>query len=132
MLVILWIVGALVAIVVLAMLLVPMFIDEQALLDMAQEQVQTQTGGELVVEGETELSFFPRFGLRLEGTSLSLPAQTEYDPDIEASISELDVGLSLLPLLGGNVDVGTSSLRVSRPISLSLKLFHLHRNHGRS
>jgi AsmA protein len=107
MLVILWIVGALVAIVVLAVLLVPMFIDEQALLDMAQEQVQTQTGGELVVEGDTELSFFPRFGLRLEGTSLSLPAQTEYDPDIEASIAELDVGLSLLPLLGGNVDVGT-------------------------
>ena len=107
MLVILWIVGALVAIVVLAMLLVPMFIDEQALLDMAQEQVQTQTGGELVVEGDTELSFFPRFGLRLEGTSLSLPAQTEYDPAIEASIAELDVGLSLLPLLGGNVDVGT-------------------------
>ena len=104
---ILWIVGALVAIVVLAMLLVPMFIDEQALLDMAQEQVQTQTGGELVVEGDTELSFFPRFGLRLEGTSLSLPAQTEYDPGIEASIAELDVGLSLLPLLGGNVDVGT-------------------------
>ena len=107
MLVILWIVGALVAIIVLAMLLVPMFIDEQALLDMAQEQVQTQTGGELVVEGDTELSFFPRFGLRLEGTSLSLPAQTEYDPGIEASIAELDVGLSLLPLLGGNVDVGT-------------------------
>ena len=104
---ILWIVGALVAIAVLAMFLVPMFIDEQALLDMAQEQVQTQTGGELVVEGNTELSFFPRFGLRLEGTSLSLPAQTEYDPDIEASIAELDVGLSLLPLLSGNVDVGT-------------------------
>ena len=104
---ILWIVGALVAIAVLAMFLVPMFIDEQALLDMAQEQVQTQTGGELVVEGDTELSFFPRFGLRLEGTSLSLPAQTEYDPDIEASIAELDVGLSLLPLLSGNVDVGT-------------------------
>ena len=104
---ILWTVGALVAIAALAMFLVPMFIDEQALLDMAQEQVQTQTGGELVVEGDTELSFFPRFGLRLEGTSLSLPAQTEYDPDIEASIAELDVGLSLLPLLSGNVDVGT-------------------------
>ena len=35
MLVILWIVGALVAIIVLAMLLVPMFIDEQALLELA-------------------------------------------------------------------------------------------------
>ena len=107
MLVILWIVGALVAIAALAMFLVPMFIDEQALLDMAQEQVQTQTGGELVVEGDTELSFFPRFGIRVEGTSLNLPAQSEYDPDIEASITELDVGLSLFPLLSGNVDVGT-------------------------
>ena len=107
MLVILWIVGALVAIAVLAMFLVPMFIDEQALLDLAQEQVQTQAGGELIVEGGAELSFFPRFGLRLEETTLNLPAQTEYDQDINATITELDVGLSLLPLLGGNIDIGT-------------------------
>ena len=107
MLVLLWIAGGLLALVVLAMVLLPMFIDEQALLDMAQEQVKANTGGELIVEGETELSFFPRFGLRLEGTSLNLPAQTEYDSLIKASIDELDVGLSLLPLLGGNVDVGT-------------------------
>jgi uncharacterized protein involved in outer membrane biogenesis len=107
MLVILWIVGALLAIAVLAMLLVPMFIDEQALLDLAQEQVQTQAGGELIVEGDAELSFFPRFGLILEETTLNLPAQTEYDQDINATITELDVGLSLLPLLGGNIDIGT-------------------------
>ena len=107
MLVILWIVGALVAVAVLAMFLVPMFIDEQALLDLAQEQVQTQAGGELIVEGDAELSFFPRFGLRLEDTTLNLPAQTEYDQDINATITELDVGLSLLPLLGGNIDIGT-------------------------
>jgi uncharacterized protein involved in outer membrane biogenesis len=107
MLVILWIVGALVAIAVLAMLLVPMFIDEQALLDLAQEQVETQAGGELIVEGDAELSFFPRFGLILEKTTLNLPAQTEYDQDINATITELDVGLSLLPLLGGNIDIGT-------------------------
>ena len=107
MLVILWIVGALVAIAVLAMLLVPMFIDEQALLDLAQEQVQTQAGGELIVEGDAELSFFPRFGLILEETTLNLPAETEYDQDINATITELDVGLSLLPLLGGNIDIGT-------------------------
>ena len=106
MLVILWIAGALVAIAVLATLLVPMFIDEQALLDMAQEQVKTQTGGELIVEGDAELSFFPRFGLRLKETTLNLPAQTEYDPDISAAMTELDVGLSLLPLLGGNIDIG--------------------------
>ena len=107
MLLILWIAGGLVAVVAAAMLLLPIFVDEQALLDMAQAQVRNQTGGELVVEGETELSFFPRFGLRIESTSLDLPARTEYDPSISASIDELDVGLSLLPLLGGNIDIGT-------------------------
>ena len=56
MLVILWIVGGLIALVVIAMLLVPTFIDEQALLDMAQEQVKANTGGDLIVEGGAELS----------------------------------------------------------------------------
>jgi len=107
MLVILWILGGLVALIVLAMLVVPMFIDEQALIELAQEQVRASTGGELLIEGETELSLFPRFGLRLENTSLDLPARSDYDQQINASIRELDVGLSLLPLLSGNVDVGT-------------------------
>ena len=40
MLVILWIAGGLVAVVAAAMLLLPMFVDEQALLDMAQAQVK--------------------------------------------------------------------------------------------
>lgn len=107
MLVILWILGGLIALAVLAMLLLPMFIDEQALIEMAQEQVRASTGGELMIEGDTELSLFPRFGLRLEETSLDLPPKSEFDQQINASIKELDVGLSLLPLLGGNVDVGT-------------------------
>ncbi len=107
MLVLVRIVGGLIALVVVAMLMLPMFIDEQALLDMAQEQVKANTGGDFVVEGGAELSFFPRFGLRLEDTLLNLPAQTDYDQTIRASITELDVGLSLLPLLGGKVDVGT-------------------------
>ena len=107
MLVILWIVGGLVALAVLATVLVPLFIDEQALFEMAQEQIKANTGGEFIVEGGAELSFFPRFGLRLEDTSLDLPARSEYDPSIQASIAELDVGLSILPLLSGNVDVGT-------------------------
>ena len=107
MVVILWIVGGLVALAVLAVLLIPMFIDEQALIEMAQEQVRASTGGELTIAGETELSLFPRFGLRLEETSLDLPPATQFDQQMTASIRELDVGLSLLPLLSGNVDVGT-------------------------
>ena len=45
MLVILWIVGALVAIIVLAMLLVPMFIDEQALLELAKSRFRPRQAG---------------------------------------------------------------------------------------
>ena len=107
MLIILWLLGALVALIVLGIVLLPVFIDEQALTDMAAEQVRANTGGELVINGETDISFFPRFGLRLEGVELNLPAQTEYDVTITASLDELEVGLSLLPLLSGNVDVGT-------------------------
>ena len=107
MLIILWILGALLALVVLAAVLLPIFIDEQALTELAAEQVRTNTGGELVINGETDISFFPRFGLRLEGVELDLPAQTEYDVAVAASVDEVEVGLSLLPLLSGNVDVGT-------------------------
>ncbi len=107
MLIILWILGALLALVVLAAVLLPIFIDEQALTELAAEQVRTNTGGELVINGETDISFFPRFGLRLEGVELDLPAQTEYDVAIAASVDEVEVGLSLLPLLSGTVDVGT-------------------------
>ena len=71
MLVILWILGGLIALGLIAMLLLPMLIDEQALIDLAQEQVRTNSGGELIVGGEAELSFFPRFGIRLEDTSTS-------------------------------------------------------------
>ena len=107
MLIILWILGALLALVVLAIALLPIFIDEQALTELAAEQVRANTGGELVINGETDISFFPRFGLRLEDVELDLPAQTEYDVAIAASVDEVEVGLSLLPLLGGTVDVGT-------------------------
>ena len=107
MLIILWILGALLALAVLAAVLLPIFIDEQALTELAAEQVRANTGGELLINGQTDISFFPRFGLRLEGVELDLPAQTEYDVAIAASVDEVEVGLSLLPLLSGTVDVGT-------------------------
>ena len=56
MLIILWILGALLALVVLAAVLLPIFIDEQALTELAAEQVRTNTGGELVINGETDIS----------------------------------------------------------------------------
>ena len=103
---ILWIVGGLIALIVIAMLLVQYSSTSRLCSTWPRNKLKQIPGGP-DRRGGAELSFFPRFGLRLEGTSLDLPAQSEYDPTIKASVDELDVGLSLLPLLGGNVDVGT-------------------------
>ncbi|GIR71419.1 MAG: hypothetical protein CM15mP74_26700 [Halieaceae bacterium] len=106
MLVVLWIVGGLIALIVIAMFMLPMFIDEQALLDMAQEQVKANTGGDLVVEGGAELSFFPVLGSGWRTRFSIYPHRR-----ITTKPFELDHRTGcwavLLPLLGGKVDVGT-------------------------
>ncbi len=66
MLIILWILGALLALVVLAMVLLPVFIDEQALTELAAEQVRANTGGEFVITYLCSVIF-------LVGASRALP-----------------------------------------------------------
>ena len=53
MLTLLIVVGALITLVVLALVFLPSFVDNDAIIALAQEQVRTATGGELVVAGDT-------------------------------------------------------------------------------
>ncbi|MGD2006665.1 MAG: hypothetical protein PVJ95_00230, partial [Cellvibrionales bacterium] len=57
---ILMVVGGLIALVVLTLVFLPMMIDEQAVLGLAQQQIREATGGELVVEGDLDLALFPQ------------------------------------------------------------------------
>lgn len=98
--------GGLVALVLLAVILVPMFIDEAALIALAQEAVHEETGGELIVEGETDLSLFPRLAVELNDTQLILPARSEYEQAIDARLRQLSLGLSVLPTLRGEPEFG--------------------------
>lgn len=103
---VLWVVGALIALIVLALVFVPMFIDESQIVELAQNAVRDDLGGELVVSGDTDISLFPTLALAMNGTSLKLPAKTKYDPAIEADIETLDIGISIIPLLTGSTEVG--------------------------
>jgi AsmA protein len=93
-----------VALIIGGLMLLPLFIDQQAIIDLAAELVKQQAGGELSVFGETDLSLIPTARLRLGDARLTLPQQQEGSSSLEARIDYLDVGLEILPLLAGDTE----------------------------
>lgn len=108
---ILSVLGGLVALLVLALVFLPMFIDEQAVIDLAQQQIHDSTGGELSVEGEVNLALFPELKINLGGTTIDLPPQAEGGSRLLATAQEVNVGLSVLAMLRGADEVGDVQLR---------------------
>ena len=95
-----------VAIVLVAALLIPLLLDEQKLLEVASTIVEEETGAILQVEGEINLSLFPRISLDLNDTSITMP--DEQEANIRARF--LGIGLELLPLLSGRVEAGEMAI----------------------
>ncbi len=93
-----------VALIIGGLMLLPELIDQQALIDLAAELVEQQTGGELTVSGETDLSLLPTARLRLSNARLRLPPQQDRSDSLEARIDSLDIGLEILPLLTGDTE----------------------------
>jgi len=106
MLVLLFIIGALIALVVVGLAVLPMFIDEQAIINLAQQQVRETTGGELVIEGNVDLALFPELKINLGSTTIDLPPQTEGASRLVITAQEVDVGLSVLAIASGADEVG--------------------------
>ncbi|MGB0764333.1 MAG: AsmA family protein, partial [Luminiphilus sp.] len=77
MILVIYLFGALIALLVLALVFIPALIDEQAIIDLAQQQVRQNTGGELSVDGDLELSLFPSLALNLGSTTIDLPPQND-------------------------------------------------------
>ena len=72
--------------------------------------VKEQTGRTLDIKGDIALSIFPNLQLEIKDTTLSQPS------NIQASnpFAELDmarIGLELLPILEGNINVNEISFR---------------------
>ena len=107
---ILFILGLLVAAIVLGLVFAPMLIDQQAIVALAQEQVRKATGGELTVEGDIELSLLPSVVLVLDQATIDLPPQGDEGSRILAKIDDIDIGLSLLGAIRGDDSLGDITL----------------------
>jgi AsmA protein len=90
-----------VALVVLLLLMVPVFLDKEKILELATITVKEQTGATLVVAGPVDLSLFPRIGISLEEVSLAMPEESE--PGLQ--VRSLELGMRLMPLLSGRVEL---------------------------
>jgi AsmA protein len=97
------VVGALVVLVVLALLIAPMFVDLQKFKPIIEKNVAEATGRTFVLGGDLELSLFPWAGVTLKDVALGNPEG--FESDSFAEFSEFEVRMKLLPLISGDVQV---------------------------
>ena len=102
----LWIIGIPVVIVLLAVIIVPMVLDEEALVRIASEQIEDQTGGQLAVNGEASISIFPKASLSMTEVTYSMP---EEGTEIDAG--SLHIGVALMPLLSRTVAIESIAIQ---------------------
>ncbi len=103
--VIAWIVGVLVAVVIAAAVLIPIFVNPNDYKPRIEALVKARTGRQLTLQGDIKLSVFPWLGLRLGPTRLSNPPGFPGAPFAKVASGELRV--KLLPLLDRRVELGT-------------------------
>ena len=97
------ILGAVVVLVVVALVAVPFFISADFLKTQLVAQVKKSTGRDLLIEGKTSLSLFPTIAVHAENVTLGNPAG--FKSEYFAQIGVLEVGAALQPLLAGDLHI---------------------------
>lgn len=104
--------GGLIVLIVLALVLVVVFVDPNDYRDDIERIVESKTGRDLTLGGELKLAVFP--WLALETGPASLGEAPGFGDEPFVSIEEARVGVRLLPLLRGKVEVGNVRLAGAR------------------
>jgi len=102
------VVGALVGLVLLAIVLVAVFFDPNDYRGKIEQIAQEQTGRKLTITGDLKLSVFP--WVALQTGALSLGEAPGFGDEPFVSIQEARVGARFWPLLRGEFEVGTLRL----------------------
>ena len=100
---ILVIAGSLVALIVIAVIVLPMVIDVEKYKPQIEQQVATATGRSFKLGGDLKLSIFPWIGVRL--TDLHLGNPSGFKEKDFVSVASFEVRVKLLPLLSRNIEV---------------------------
>ncbi len=96
-------IGALLVVVVAALLIIPSLIDWNSYKAQISQAVRDATGRELVVAGDLSMSLIPAPSLSATDVSLgNVPGAQDADM---VSIGEVRVSVALMPLLTGNVQI---------------------------
>ncbi len=109
------VISAIILLTVITAIVLVTFISPNRFKPMIIEQVQINTGRQLVIDGELSWSFFPYLGLKAGHMSLSNPAG--FNQKIFAEIDQASMGVKLLPLLTSQIE--TSGL-VLKGVKLNL------------
>lgn len=107
-----WVAGGLVALIVVALLLVVLFVDPNDYRDDIARMVEQKTGRKLTLTGDLKLSVFP--WIALETGAATLGDAPGFGDEPFVAIGEARVGVRLLPLLRGKVEVGNVRLSGAR------------------
>ncbi|MEN8207392.1 MAG: AsmA family protein [Pseudomonadota bacterium] len=100
---ILWLVVSLIALVAIAVVVLPMVVDPNDYKEEIAKAVEEQTGRTLTIAGDIELSVFPWLGLDIGPTQFSNAAG--FDEPAMASMETVQVRVKLLPLLRKQLEV---------------------------
>ena len=106
--IILWLFGTFVVLAIVAAVVVPLFLDPNDFRDDIGAAVNKQTGRDLQIEGDLELSVIPWLGLRVGPARLSNAEGFGDEPML--AIKGASVSVKLMPLLSRQVEVSRVEL----------------------
>ena len=95
--------GVLIVLIVVALLVVPMFIDVQKYKPQIEQKVSEATGRPFSIDGELRLSLFPWVGLAFSGLHMGNPPGFQEKDFL--SVKSFDVRVKLIPLLSKDIQV---------------------------
>src|SRR5882757_5426484 len=102
------VIGALVALIVVGLVLVVIFVNPNDYRDQIANTVQEKTGRKLTLAGDLKLGLYPWLALSIGEASLSESPAFGTEPFV--AFKEAKVGIRLLPLLKGSIEVGNVAL----------------------